>query len=42
MIEFKYKDKLYYTTNLPKKIKRLKITENDIEILIEYEEQKQP
>lgn len=42
MIEFKYKDKLYYTTNLPKKLKRLKITENDIEILREYEEQKQP
>lgn len=42
MIEFKYKDKLYYTTNLAKKLKRLKITENDIEILREYDEQKQP
>jgi hypothetical protein len=42
MIEFKYKDKLFYTTNLPKKLKRLKITENDIEILREYNEQKQP
>ena len=42
MIEFKYKDKLFYTTNLSKKLKRLKITENDIEILREFEEQKQP
>jgi hypothetical protein len=40
MIEFKYKDKLFYTTNLQKKLKRLKITENDIEILREFEEQK--
>ena len=42
MIEFKYKDKLFYTTNLHKKLKRLKITENDITIIREFEEQKQP
>ena len=42
MIEFKYKDKLFYTTNLQKKLKRLKITENDITIIREFEEQKQP
>ena len=35
MIKFKYKDKIYETPNLSKKLKRLKILESDIEILHE-------
>lgn len=34
---FKHKDKYYQTTNLSKKLKRLKIQESDIEILFEGE-----
>ena len=37
MIEFLYNDKIYYATKLDKKLKRLKITENDITILREYD-----
>ncbi len=33
MIEFKYNDKTYWTTNLNKKLKRLKINQEDIEII---------
>ena len=33
MIRFKYNDKVYETPNLIKKLRRMKITENDIEIL---------
>lgn len=32
---FKYKDKYYQTTNLDKKLKRLKISNKDIKILFE-------
>ena len=38
MIEFLYKGQKCYTNNLPKKLKRMKITENDIEILREFDE----
>lgn len=38
MIEFLYNGKKCYTNNLPKKLKRMKITENDIEILREFDE----
>ena len=38
MIEFLYKEQKCYTNNLPKKLKRMKITENDIEILREFDE----
>lgn len=34
---FKYKDKYYQTTNLEKKLKRLKISSSEIEILFEGE-----
>ena len=38
MIEFLYKGQKCYTNNLLKKLKRMKITENDIEILREFDE----
>lgn len=38
MIEFLYKGEKCYTSNLAKKLKRMKITEADIEILREYDE----
>lgn len=38
MIEFLYKGQKCYTNNLQKKLKRMKITENDIEILREFDE----
>ena len=40
MIEFSYKDKVFYATNLDKKLKRLKLTREDITILREYDEVK--
>ena len=38
MIEFLYKGEKCYTSNLAKKLKRMKITEADIEIIREYDE----
>ena len=38
MIEFLYKGEKCYASNLAKKLKRMKITEADIEILREYDE----
>lgn len=40
MIEFLYNGKKCYTDNLPKKLKRMKITESDIQILREFTEEK--
>ena len=37
MIEFNYKGKIYNTENLNKKLKRLKITKDDITIIREYD-----
>lgn len=34
---FKYKNKIYQAINLDKKLKRLKVSENDIEILFQGE-----
>lgn len=41
MIEFNYKGKIYNTENLDKKLKRLKITKDDITIIREYDNIKQ-
>ncbi len=38
MIEFLYKGQKCFTNNLPKKLKRMKITKDDIEILREFDE----
>lgn len=40
MIEFEYNGKLFYTTKLEKKLKKLKINREDIKIIREYEESK--
>ena len=40
MIRFEYNGNVYYTTNLQKKLKRLKITESDIENVIEEVQEK--
>lgn len=40
MIRFVYNGNMFYTDNLPKKLKRLKITENDITDVHEFEEKK--
>lgn len=41
MIEFEYNGKLFYTTKLEKKLKKLKINREDIKIIREYEEKKE-
>lgn len=42
MIQFKYAGKIFDTSNLPKKLKKLGITESDIEIITKSEEDTTP